>query len=118
MDEKALRLISEANAVLARADRGAAFHNDANRKAVELAEFLQTYGEALDANGQGWLVDAIGAKVDDLVSGARDTLDSVMESPLDAATESLKQDAATALKFGFPIAAGVLLLVVLVMLRR
>ncbi len=122
MDEKALRLISEANAVLARGDRGASFHYDAQRKAVEISDFLGTYGEQLDANGQGWIVDRLGSAVDALASGAQATLDSAMESPWQAATDSLQHDAEelgnNLAKFGLPVAALVALLVIVIMIRR
>ena len=113
--EHAAQLLAEAQHVLARADRGADFHQAANAKAVEISDYLGREGEDLDAAGLGWMVDSLGQRVDQLVAGARDTLGAAMASPFDAFTGSLRQDAATFGKFSLA-GAGVLLVIVVVVL--
>lgn len=110
--ERANQLLAESQKILARADRGADFHKAANAKAVEISDYLGQEGEELDAAGLGWMVDALGMRVDQLVAGAAATLGAAMESPFDAAMGSLKQDAATLGKFS--LAGGGVLLVIAV----
>ena len=118
MDEQALKLLSEANAVLARTDRGATFWYDSQRKAVQISDFLSANGEGLDANDQGWIVDQLGQAVDALTSGARVSLGAAQKSPTDAFFGSLKQDAETGLKFGLPIAGLAAAILLIILLRR
>lgn len=88
-EERASQLISEADGILAHADSGEAFHMTAQRKAVEISDFLGQYGAALDASagGQSSLVTALGDRVDALAKGVALTESAAEKSPTWAGTK-------------------------------